>query len=106
MHGATLAKDLMASPVEQIFTATVWDVAKSAEGVTLTYSRNGQAAQITGKTLLLATGAIERPVPIPGWTLPGVMTAGAGQILLKASGILPERAVLAGSDLILYLIAV
>ncbi len=106
MHGATLAKDLMASPVEQIFTATVWDIAKSAEGVTLTYSRNGQAAQITGKTLLLVTGAIERPVPIPGWTLPGVMTAGAGQILLKASGILPERAVLAGSGPLLYLLAV
>ena len=31
------------------------------------------------------TGALERPFPIPGWTLPGVMTAGAAQILLKSS---------------------
>ena len=43
-------------------------------------------------------------MPVPGWTLPGVMTAGAGQILLKESGVVATRAVLAGSGPLLYLI--
>ena len=54
---------------------------------------------------LLAAGALERPMPVPGWTLPGVMTAGAAQILLKGSGVLAGRAVLAGSGPLLYLVA-
>jgi NADPH-dependent 2,4-dienoyl-CoA reductase/sulfur reductase-like enzyme len=44
-------------------------------------------------------------MPVCGWTLPGVMTAGAGQILLKQSGVLARRAVLVGSGPLLYLIA-
>jgi len=44
-------------------------------------------------------------MPIPGWTLPGVMTAGAAQILLKQSGLIADRAVLAGSGPLLYLLA-
>lgn len=42
------------------------------------------------RAVLLATGAQERPVPIPGWTLPGVMTIGAGQILLKTAEQMPQ----------------
>jgi NADPH-dependent 2,4-dienoyl-CoA reductase/sulfur reductase-like enzyme len=56
--------------------------------------------------VLLATGALERPVPIPGWTLPGVMTAGAAQILLKSADLVPEgRVVLAGQGPLIYLVA-
>ena len=43
------------------------------------------------KTLIIASGTYDRPVPFPGWTLPGVMTAGAVQILLKTQRILPGR---------------
>ena len=61
---------------------------------------------LTARRILLATGALERPVPIPGWTLPGVMTAGAAQILLKSAGLVPEgRVVLAGQGPLLYLVA-
>ena len=56
--------------------------------------------------LLLATGAQERPMPIEGWQLPGVMAAGAGQILLKSAGMVPEgRLVLAGTGPLLLLLA-
>ena len=41
---------------------------------------------------MLATGTTERPMPIPGWTLPGVMTVGAAQIALKTGGLLPDGA--------------
>ena len=55
---------------------------------------------------MLATGALERPFPIPGWTLPGVMTAGAAQIALKTSGLVPSgKVVIAGTGPLLYLLA-
>lgn len=41
------------------------------------------------KHIILATGAQERPMPLPGWTLPGVMGVGAAQILMKSGGELP-----------------
>ena len=44
--------------------------------------------------LVLATGANERAVPLPGWTLPGVMTTGAAQTLLRSSQVAPGRRVL------------
>ena len=44
--------------------------------------------------LVLATGAQERAVPIPGWTLPGVMMTGAAQTLLRSSQVSPGRRVL------------
>ncbi|WP_422650346.1 hypothetical protein OJJOAM_003186 [Cupriavidus sp. H18C1] len=65
-----------------------------------------QASLLHCRHIILATGAQERPFPIPGWTLPGVITAGAGQILLKTSGVVPEgRTVLAGGGPLLYLLA-
>jgi D-hydroxyproline dehydrogenase subunit alpha len=44
--------------------------------------------------IILATGAYERPLPVPGWTLPGVMTPGAAQVLLRGSGVVASRRVL------------
>ncbi|MFX0541276.1 FAD-dependent oxidoreductase [Roseovarius sp. S4756] len=67
---------------------------------------DGEASHVAvAPHVLLASGAQERPVPFPGWTLPGVMTAGAAQILMKTSGLLPRNAVLAGSGPLLYLVA-
>ena len=61
---------------------------------------------LTADQVLIAGGAMERPVPFPGWTLPGVMNAGAGQILFKAHGIVPaDGVVLAGSGPLLLLLA-
>jgi thioredoxin reductase len=61
---------------------------------------------LTADQVLLASGAMERPIPFPGWTLPGVMNAGAGQILMKADGIVPaDGVVLAGSGPLLLLLA-
>ena len=59
---------------------------------------NGSLLSIRARAVVLATGAYERVVPLPGWTLPGVMTAGAAQTLLKGSGVLPyRRVVVAGT---------
>ncbi|MAC45982.1 MAG: FAD/NAD(P)-binding oxidoreductase [Oceanospirillum sp.] len=62
--------------------------------------------RINANKILIATGAMERPVPFPGWTLPGVMTCGSAQILLKQSALAPKMPlVLAGSGPLLLLIA-
>jgi NADPH-dependent 2,4-dienoyl-CoA reductase/sulfur reductase-like enzyme len=58
----------------------------------------GQAGVARAGQVLLATGAQERPAPFPGWTLPGVLTVGAAQILLKTSRQVPAQPVwIAGS---------
>jgi NADPH-dependent 2,4-dienoyl-CoA reductase/sulfur reductase-like enzyme len=50
------------------------------------------------RRLVLATGAYERGVPLPGWTLPGVMTTGAAQTLLRAYQVVPGRRVLVAGN--------
>jgi hypothetical protein len=84
------------------FGARVW---RLETGPRVLWSRNGASNISIAPHVLLAGGAQERPVPFPGWTLPGVMTAGPAQILMKTSGILPKEAVLAGSGPLLFLIA-
>ena len=88
--------------VTYIPNAVVWSI---EDGFEIIYSSNSVAAKVEASRIILATGAIERPMPIPGWTLAGVMTAGAGQILLKQSGMVAKEAVLVGSGPLLYLVA-
>ncbi|EPR75015.1 Opine oxidase subunit A [Leifsonia rubra CMS 76R] len=53
---------------------------------------------IRAKRVVLATGAYERGVPMPGWTLPGVMTTGAAQTLSRSYQVSPgERVLVAGN---------
>lgn len=62
--------------------------------------------KVIAERLIVATGAYDRPVPFPGWTLPGVMTAGAIQGLLKSSALVPSGSiVLAGAGPLLWLAA-
>ncbi len=57
-----------------------------------------EGGQISGARLVLATGAYDRAVPFPGWELPGVVTAGAAQALLKGHGVaVGKRVVVAGT---------
>lgn len=54
---------------------------------------------VEAKTVLVATGAAQNPLPFPGWTLPGVMMVGAAQVMLHQCRMLPGRRVLVvGSD--------
>ena len=64
------------------------------------------ARTVRARRLLVATGAFDLPVALPGWTLPGVVAAGAAQGLLKSQGVLAgSRPVLAGSHPLLLLVA-
>lgn len=101
--GQSLASDFRNSGTSFVGGAVVWKI--NPTGV-VDYVANGRADQAVGKFVLLASGAMERPFPIRGWTLPGVMGAGAGQILLKGSGALPTNpVVLVGCGPLLLLLA-
>ncbi len=101
--GQDLILDLKDTTAQHVRNAVVWSLAQDGEiGVSI----DGRAHMLRAKRTILATGAMERPFPIPGWTLPGVMTAGGAQTLLKASGIVPEgRIVMAGCGPLLWLCA-
>lgn len=101
-NGVKLVDALRHPKVTHIPGAIVWQI---EDRTRVAYSVGGVAATAAGKRLLLATGALERPMPVPGWTLPGVMNAGAAQILLKQSGMVFDNAVLAGCGPLLYLVA-
>jgi NADPH-dependent 2,4-dienoyl-CoA reductase/sulfur reductase-like enzyme len=101
--GKSIASALMTSEVLHETRAQVWQVTQDR---TVHYMHRGQSKSLVASHIVLATGAMERPFPIPGWTLPGVMTAGAAQILLKGSGTVPRQpVVLAGCGPLLYLLA-
>jgi len=50
------------------------------------------------KRTIVATGAYERGLPLPGWTLPGVMATGAAQTMMRSYGVLPGRRVLVAGN--------
>ena len=101
-HGAGLAARLRASGAAYRPGSAVWNLTPARE---VWVSRGGASSMLRARALILATGAMERPVPVPGWTLPGVMGAGAVQILLKTAALRPDSLVLAGSGPLLYLLA-
>lgn len=93
--GDKLLADVTAAGVQILQQASVWAAFSVNEIAVLV---NNQTRLIRPRQLILATGAFERPVPFPGWTLPGVMTTGAGQTLSKAYRVIPgDRVVVSGN---------
>lgn len=110
-QGREIAEKFAATDADYAPGTTVWSIERTGDGEApvvpvIGLSMHGAARMISAKKIILATGALERPMPVPGWTLPGVMSVGAGQIALKSAGIVPQgRLVLAGSGPLLYLFA-
>ncbi len=101
--GRALAADFRRARIDYRPGSAVW---RLDAGARIAYSREGAASTVAARRVLIATGAMERPVPIPGAERPGVMGAGAAQTLLKASGLAPAgRVAIAGSGPLLLLVA-
>ncbi|WP_382152720.1 FAD-dependent oxidoreductase [Hydrogenophaga sp. ANAO-22] len=101
-RGAKLVNTLKCEKLTHVAGARIWHALPSGE---VWFSVSGESTRASAKTLAIAIGARERPVAIPGWTLPGVFTVGAAQVMLKSAAIAVHGAVLAGSGPLLYLVA-
>lgn len=89
----------LADPFIEIATSTTVyaATARPQGGATLqVLDDSGAARSISAEAIVLATGSYDRALPFPGWTLPGVFTAGGAQALVKGSGVLPGNRVLIG----------
>lgn len=72
-----------------------------------THTADGPAGRVLrSRTVVVATGAYDRQLPFPGWTLPGVFTAGGVQALLKGQGVVAgQRIAVAGTGPFLLAVA-
>ncbi|WP_315138749.1 FAD-dependent oxidoreductase [Achromobacter marplatensis] len=103
IEGRELVARLDASGADTCFGAFVFDVSPQLD---VSFQADGVFRQARAQHLMIATGAMERASPFPGWTLPGVMTAGAAQIALKADAVIPSgRIAIAGCGPLVLLVA-
>ncbi|MFI1660225.1 NAD(P)/FAD-dependent oxidoreductase [Streptomyces sp. NPDC020472] len=109
---ADLRRRLAGSDVAHLAGHHVWSTVREDDGTWTVHAVTGtdgtaeRPVRIRARTLLLATGAYERQLPFPGWTLPGVVGAGGAQAMLKSGLVLPgRRVVVAGSGPLLLAVA-
>ena len=106
--GRRLLEGVAADPRITVLTGVrAWRMERAPDGrvrALLTGERAPRA--VDARAVVLAPGAHDRSLPFPGWDLPGVMTAGGAQALVKGSQVLPGRRVLvAGSGPFLLAVA-
>ncbi|WP_028583249.1 FAD/NAD(P)-dependent oxidoreductase [Desulfogranum mediterraneum] len=104
-QGMELVRAFRASGAAYCPKTTIWGLEPGRVSCTL----EGVPATLEASAIIVAPGAMERPVPFPGWTLPGVMGAGGADILLRSGGTLDKDpaapVVLAGNGPLLLLLA-
>jgi thioredoxin reductase len=89
--GAALIREAIVLGVDIRTDALVWGAFEPREFIASIASR---PVRFEPKVAIVATGAYERPWPVPGWTLPGVMTTGAAQTFWRTARRLPGRRIL------------
>ena len=108
-----LGEHQRAGRVRRLLGCQVWTVEAVGGGLRLhCLDRSGgvgadRAVTVTGRQVVLATGAYDRQLPFPGWDLPGVFAAGGLQALVKGHAVQPgSRVVLGGTGPFLLPVAV
>ncbi len=102
LKGRSLVERFEQCRAEKVNGASVWHVSDSGE---VLFSKDQSTTKLTTREIIVSCGAMERPFPIPGWQLPGVMSAGSAQVMLKSDGVVHDDAVFVGTGPLLYLIA-
>ena len=112
LAGAALVGEFRECDARYLPYTSVWELASvtrqrdAGAPFEIGIVRGGGAEIVRARCVITATGAQERAVPIPGATLPGVISVGAAQTLLKSSGLVPDApVVIAGSGPLVYLVA-
>lgn len=94
--------DALAGRIDYRPDTLAWHVHEGAVHL----ARDGRSAAQRYDALVLATGATDRVMPVPGWTRPGVFSLGGAQIALKAQACaIGGRVVFLGTGPLLYLVA-
>lgn len=95
IRGFRIGQDLLAEAescgVQVFLDSTVIGLYDDKE---ILVQQGGGVTHYRGDAIILATGAMENMIPFEGWTLPGVMGAGAAQTLMNMHGIKPGNRVL------------
>ena len=112
LEGVSVVRAFRRCGARYLPRSAVWELGAAARGrngnapLEIGIVRDGAAEMVRARCVIAATGAQERAVPVPGATLPGVMSVGGAQTLLKSSGLVPDTpAVIAGSGPLVYLVA-
>jgi NADPH-dependent 2,4-dienoyl-CoA reductase/sulfur reductase-like enzyme len=93
--GRNLISQLSESKIKVLSGATIWSVSETNK---VFLASKEERWEVQAKNILIAAGAYEKGIPIPGWTLPGVMTTGAAQTLLRSYQVaLGEKIVISGN---------
>lgn len=104
-NGAELISGLEHPRIQLLTDTMVWGI--SEEDLHLKLYGRGESESLKADKIIIASGAYERLMPFQGWTLPGVMTAGGAQLMMKSQGILPgQKFLIAGTGPLLQLAAV
>lgn len=99
LHGAF---DALSTSIDYRPETLAWHIYDNA----IHLERAGVTQPVRYDALILASGATDRVMPVPGWTLPGVFTLGGAQIALKAQACtIGGRPVLLGTGPLLTLVA-
>lgn len=97
--GRALVERVHRSGARVLDGAVVWGAFAQEEHAPIVEAVDALTAwTLRPQRLVVAAGAYERAVPFPGWTLPGVMTAGAAQTLLRSHQVAPGRQVLVAGN--------
>ncbi|MEE1837843.1 FAD/NAD(P)-dependent oxidoreductase [Streptomyces sp. SP17KL33] len=107
-----LAHEVAAGRVTHLPDHHVWCVERHLDGPAhftvhaLLGPDREKPVEVRADAVLLATGGYEKVLPFPGWTLPGVVTAGGAQAMLKGTLAVSGRtAVVAGTGPLLLPVA-
>lgn len=98
-EAASLHARAEAAGVRRVQNALVWGgFATEGDGAAAEIAAlvDGVAHVFRPRRLVLAPGAHEAPVPMPGWTLPGVITTGGLQTLVRSQRVAPTQPIVIG----------
>ncbi|SFA69676.1 MULTISPECIES: NAD(P)/FAD-dependent oxidoreductase [unclassified Bacillus (in: firmicutes)] len=105
-HARYLQEKAKAANVKFLSGKQVWGLETGWKVHVSNLEQNEPGLSIEADCVLLATGAVENPIPIQGWTLPGVLSIGAAQVMTNVYQVLPgKKVVVIGIDMLSLSIA-
>lgn len=96
--------DRIATGIDYRSASLVWNA--QSQAIDVWHIPSNSTSTIAWSEIIVATGATDRVLPVPGWTLPGVYTLGGAQVALKFQACaIGRQVVFAGTGPLLYLVA-